>query len=89
MTGGWGGRRATAVRGALARTLPRPCYRCGLPVEVGQAWDVEHKIPCSLAPQLAYHPGNLDVSHARCNRAHGQSLTTRAGQLGPLPWPWS
>lgn len=75
-TNGWGGRRAVAARAALAATLPAPCSKCGRLVYPEQRWDLDHLIPRSVRPDLAWDPANHAPSHARCNRRAGQRITT-------------
>jgi hypothetical protein len=40
------------------------CSRCGQPIQPGKAWDLEH---------LENRTGYRGPSHAKCNRANGES----------------
>lgn len=65
------------------------CSKCGQPVEPGQAWDVDHRIPQDVAPHLIDAPSNWAIAHRSCNRSAGAAYGNRkrAGTLGPKPIP--
>lgn len=63
----WAGRIA---RGAVE------CYRCGGPLEAGDAFDLEHDPPWSEGGREV-----VGVSHASCNRRHGARLRSRRPPL--------
>lgn len=85
----WHGALSRRARAHVARRLPAPCSRCGEPVALGDPWDVDHVVPSSVAPELVADPRNWQPAHRACNRAHGQALTTRAGQLGTPSRSWT
>lgn len=70
----WGGSAVTRVRAVLAATLPRPCWRCGVTIEPGEEFDVDHVTPRAEGGAV-WDAGNWDVAHVSCNRSAG-------GQLG-------
>ena len=73
----WGGRAVMQLRAALARTLPRPCSKCGALVHPWQRWDVDHLIDRHRAPGRTWDPSNLAVAHAHCNRSDGAAKGNR------------
>ena len=50
----------------LAAVGSMPCSRCGQSIAYGERFDLDHLIPRALGGTDA--PGNLGVSHPRCNR---------------------
>ena len=73
---GWGGHLAQRARTLVAATLPAPCSKCGQPVTVDQAWDVDHLAARHARPDLAADPRNWAPAHRRCNRRAGQRVTS-------------
>jgi hypothetical protein len=65
------------ARAMLAATLPTPCAKCGRPVESWMPWDVGHRIPTIIAPELMDDPDSWQVEHAWCNRREGQLLSSQ------------
>ena len=57
------------LRAAWAATLPTPCCRCGVVVNVGDAWDLDHLVPRAEGGA----DDRLGVSHAVCNRRAGRA----------------
>ena len=51
-----------------------PCWLCGNGINYGarsgtpRAFELDHAIPVSVAPELALEPSNFRASHAVCNR---------------------
>jgi len=72
----WGGRRLQRLA-AQVKALGLPCALCGQPIDYTLASDdpdaftVDHRIPRSARPDLAWDPGNLQPAHARCNKRRG------------------
>lgn len=68
------------ARHTAAAQANEPCWRCGWPIDYtlpGTHWagpQVDHAIPVSQAPHLAYVWENLRIAHKRCNQRHGASL---------------
>jgi len=81
-------RRYWAVQLAAAGELP--CCRCGLPVFLEDAWDVDHVTPFSQGGAIGLD--NQAIAHRSCNRRHGQALATAAAAVqsaatrGIRPW---
>lgn len=50
------------------------CHRCNTAIDVDDDWDIDHKVPIAVDPDLEFDPTNLAPSHARCNRQHGARL---------------
>lgn len=73
------GRDGHRVREARRRQRSKglPCYLCGQPIDYSAgpddplAFNLEHVIPLSVAPELALDPSNHRSAHRRCNRAKG------------------
>ena len=76
-----GGKRWEKVR-ALAwdrdRRTRAPCHICGeridytlKPSSAPLAWEPDHLIPFSKAPELELDLTNIAASHKRCNRQRG------------------
>ena len=61
------GRRQRRMRRALGATLPAPCNRCGLMVERGQAWHIDHVVAVAHGGGA----GAVAVAHAWCNMSAG------------------
>jgi hypothetical protein len=57
----------------LLTALPAPCPRCGQAMTRQHHLDVGH---ISLDPALRFNPANVRLEHRRCNRQHGQRITT-------------
>jgi 5-methylcytosine-specific restriction endonuclease McrA len=60
------------LRLAFAASLPVRCEVCGEMVQLGQPWDLDHRIPRSKGG--ANHPSNLRPLHRRCNRLPSRRL---------------
>lgn len=58
------------LRAAFAATLPRPCERCGLVIDPGEPWELDHRIPRAEGGAW-YDPANLRPLHKACNREAG------------------
>lgn len=54
------------------------CWLCGqpieytLPAEHPESFSLDHRIPVTDAPQLAYDPANFAPAHLDCNKHRGQ-----------------
>lgn len=79
----WAGRKVTTARAKLAYLLPAPCYRCGVTIPSadeckaqGIQIDVDHIQSRSEGGDDSL--SNYVWSHARCNRQHGQKLSTQS-----------
>lgn len=55
-----------------------PCHICGEPIDYSipassapLAWEPDHLIPFSKAPELELDLANIGASHMRCNRQRG------------------
>jgi 5-methylcytosine-specific restriction endonuclease McrA len=75
MTGpreGYSAQDSRAWRTRLARTLPRPCSRCGIDVMKTDQWDVDHIT--SMAEGGKTNAFNLAPAHRFCNRSAGGKL---------------
>lgn len=60
-----------------------PCHICGQPINYllepsscPEAYEPDHLIPVSKAPELELDLKNVMASHTRCNRSRGDNLTT-------------
>lgn len=69
------GRSWGVLRQQWAQLLPQPCPRCGLPVEAGTLWDLDHLV---RGDDTSARP-----AHRACNRSHGgtQGAITRSRLL--------
>ena len=50
-----------------------PSWLCSTPINYGissgpRAFELDHAIPVSVAPELALEPSNFKASHSLCNR---------------------
>jgi 5-methylcytosine-specific restriction endonuclease McrA len=68
---GWGGRRVTELRKAMAHLLPCVCWRCGQRITEDMQWTIGHIIDRDIAPELTWEPSNHRPEHARCNFSAG------------------
>lgn len=84
-TNRWRKLRAAIVASALANNSP--CGLCGVPLGYGDRIDVDHRVPLSVAPHLAFDPANLRPTHSRCNRSAGASMGNRARRNGGVVVP--
>lgn len=75
------------LRAEWSSRLPLPCYRCGVVVESGAEFDLEHDPPRSQGGTRV-----VGVSHPSCNRSHGATLgnaqRAEAGRLGTVDRSW-
>lgn len=64
---------AEAAKASAAGRGARPiCRLCDLPIQPGQAWDVNHE-----AHKPRWLGGAIDgISHRRCNRRHNNDIDT-------------
>lgn len=68
------GHQARQARVRLRRKR-LPCYLCGQPIDYTlhhldpQAFQLDHIVPLSVAPHLAFDPTNHGATHRTCNRA--------------------
>lgn len=87
MSGTWGGGRVTRLRAEVARTLPRPCARCGHPVLPTDRWDLDHLDPRSLGG-ATWDLAGIAPAHSSCNRRHGAQLgnAARSRRRARLGW---
>lgn len=85
----WSGRRATRIRRILARTLPRPCWRCARIIYPTDAWDVGHVVAIAEGGGM-WDPANLAPEcRGPCNRADGARITNdRRSQTYRRIRPW-
>lgn len=55
------------------------CWLCGKPIdykakaETPHAFELDHAMPVSTHPELAYEPSNFRASHSACNRSRGNT----------------
>gem|GEM_PF-4732906 len=75
------------MRAWVEANMPAVCWLCCRPVLPGQRWDVDHAVPLSVAPELAYWPGNWRVAHASCNRSRGNRAPDQHRPAGNLVDP--
>ena len=76
---------------ALVRRSGADCHICGLPIDYTlkspdpMSFEVDHKVPMDVAPELAAVPSNWGASHRRCNRAKSNKphadIIRRSGAL--------
>lgn len=73
------------------------CWLCGRQVHMELrhtnpthplAPSVDHRIPKSLAPELALNPSNLTLAHYGCNSARGNRMTTVSAAPMPRSRNW-
>lgn len=76
-------RLRAAIRQTIATTLPAPCPRCGLPVQPGDRWDVDHLDPVVTNPEAVLDLTRMAAAHAGCNRAAGARRTRPGGYTAP------
>lgn len=80
---------ARGQRKRIEASLPQPCLRCGVPIQPGDAWDLDHIVPVSLRPDGLLNPANVRPAHRSCNRRAGQKITEhkrrRAKQQQRMP----
>lgn len=69
------------------------CHICGEPIDYSLtpstaplAWEPDHVIPVSMAPELENDLNNIAPSHARCNRQRGKG--DRMNDLGRRSRIW-
>jgi 5-methylcytosine-specific restriction endonuclease McrA len=66
-----------AQLGAIVRAEETTCWRCGHPIDKRlpprhrESFSVDHIIPISINPGLAYVRSNLRAAHYGCNSARG------------------
>ena len=77
-----GTRSWMALRRAYATTLPTPCFRCGVIVQRGEDWDLDHEIPVVWGGGA----GPVHVSHSRCNRRAGRHVRRRPNAPPSRSW---
>lgn len=60
------------------RKANAPCWWCGQPINYllppsseQEAWEGDHRVPVSKAPEFELDLNNIAPSHRRCNRARG------------------
>lgn len=79
---------------ANQRAKHLPCHLCGQPIDYTLPWDdqmayqPDHYYPVSTHPHLAEDPGNYRSSHARCNKARGDTPMTAILGLGITANDW-
>ena len=63
------------------RKARAPCHICGQeidyflpPSSAPDAWEPDHLVPVSKAPDLELDLKNIFASHMRCNRARGDGI---------------
>jgi 5-methylcytosine-specific restriction endonuclease McrA len=67
------------------------CWLCGGPIDWDAApntpasFEVDHALPRSTHPELAWEPANFRPSHVSCNRSRGHRPHPRAGWV-PAAW---
>ena len=71
-----------------------PCHICGQPIDYtlrpsscAIAWEPDHLIPVSKAPELELDLKNIAPSHTACNRARGDG-TNGENNLGMKSRIW-
>lgn len=75
-------RNSTKVRRlrALVATRGADCYRCTQPIDYTlkypnpRSFSLEHKVPVSVRPDLAYDATNCAASHLECNQAASDKM---------------
>jgi 5-methylcytosine-specific restriction endonuclease McrA len=65
------------LRAVAAANLPKRCYKCGITIWPGEAFDLCHKIARSQGG-APFDPANLVIGHPRCNRSEGPRLAWQA-----------
>jgi 5-methylcytosine-specific restriction endonuclease McrA len=78
------------LRAAFAATLPRPCEVCGLPINPGDRWELDHRVPRSQGGAW-YDPANLRPLHGACNRRDSwrlANLSMRRQRTAPPSRAW-
>lgn len=73
---GWGGRRTMNLRGrwrALIAAGGVPCSVCGIELEPGAPFDLDHRHALVLGGDV-WDRDNLWPAHQRCNRRAGRAL---------------
>lgn len=70
-----------------------PCHICGeridyslKPSSAPLAWEPDHLVPFTRAPELELDLNNIKASHTRCNRQRGNGL--HDGDLGQRSRIW-
>ena len=70
------------------------CHICGQPIDYSlqpssgpNAWEPDHLVPVSKAPDLELDLANIAPSHARCNRRRGDG-TNGENALGMQSRVW-
>ena len=72
---GWHGNLVRDARAYWGGQLPLPCALCGLAVEPGTRWVVEHRVPLSKGGTVGR--SNQGVSHRSCSDRQAGELTSR------------
>jgi 5-methylcytosine-specific restriction endonuclease McrA len=87
----WGGRRLQRLAHQLA-ALRLPCALCGQPIDYdlprddAEAFTIDHRIPRSQRPDLAWDPSNLQPAHAKCNKRRGNRDNRPEIGAGTVSW---
>lgn len=79
MSGGWGGRRVSALKARVLATMGTVCHLCGRP----GADTVDHLVPRSAGGTDALD--NLAPAHQRCNSMRQDMPLTEWFRIHPLP----
>ena len=69
------------------RNTRAPCHICGERIDYSipassapLAWEPDHIVPWSKAPELELDLNNIAASHMRCNRQRGNGTNNDVGQ---------
>lgn len=49
------------------------CHICGMPIKVGEAWDISHEIPIALGGED--DDTNSKLAHTKCHRGKGSQTS--------------
>lgn len=78
---GWNASTRKYWKARIEASLPQPCARCGVDIQPGSTYDIDHIV--SLSQGGLTEADNLSAAHVRCNRSHGGRIG-RAKQLGRI-----
>ena len=87
-------RRAKATFRAECESVQAPCWMDGLPIDYAvtggpdepNGFSVDHAIPWTVRPDLAYDPGNFRPAHWQCNSERGTGDPTLGMGEGSRIW---
>lgn len=70
-------------RALIDSGLSPPCPFCGRLIRPGSPFDVDHKVPLRVAPELVADRSNLRPAHPSCNRRSGGIAGNKSAKRRP------